>query len=169
MAEYLSRLEELPNEILVEIFKYFDAQDLFRAFNNVNSHFNAVIRSLDYLVFTSSNDDATEINDFSTYIDALIINCEININLNRFQNVRYLSIHQLTDELSEQLNADIIPFLEHIVITRSSYTMFDVCEKIFINGFPHLKSCYLPNGYEIRIIQHHIQIPSLRILHIDYW
>ncbi|CAF4194336.1 unnamed protein product, partial [Adineta steineri] len=35
MNNPLSRLECLPNEILMYIFQYFDARDLFRAFYNL--------------------------------------------------------------------------------------------------------------------------------------
>ncbi|CAF1194366.1 unnamed protein product [Adineta steineri] len=45
-------LEVLPNEILLEIFKYFDAQQLFQAFYNLNFRFNQLIQSFNQLQLT---------------------------------------------------------------------------------------------------------------------
>jgi hypothetical protein len=149
MANNTSRLKLLLNKVLIKIFKCFDAQDLFRAFNKLNSRFTTLIRSLNHLVFTLSNDDYTKINDFSSYVDALVILYEADGILNHFTNVRHLCIWQLTDELLKHLSANILHFSEHLIIIKSSHKTFYIdlmiglYNKISCNALRHLKSCYM--------------------------
>jgi hypothetical protein len=40
------KFEWLPNEILVELFDYFDLCDIFHSFDQLNNHFNQLIRTI---------------------------------------------------------------------------------------------------------------------------
>jgi hypothetical protein len=42
----MNTLEILPNEILIECFKYLTALDLFNAFDHLNARFSALIQSI---------------------------------------------------------------------------------------------------------------------------
>jgi hypothetical protein len=163
--EDLSQLEDLPNEVFADIFKCFDAQDLFRSFNNLNYRFNTMIRSLDHLIFTLSNCDSIETNHFAPYIKILVTHCETGDTLNHFSNIRHLIIWTLTDELLKRLNSVVLPLLENLVIKHLSCNMFDLYNKIFWS-FPNLKSCYMLQADDINMIEQHIQASLLQILHI---
>ena len=54
-------MDVLPNELLLECFKYLDGLDIFHSFNELNARFSILIRSiplyidLSWLVFFSKN------------------------------------------------------------------------------------------------------------------
>ncbi len=90
MNKYLFQLEFLPNELLIDIFQYFDARDLFRAFYNLNFRFNKLLQSLNNLCFTlliSNLDDKDDYDIFSPYINILILDHQAKIHLNHFPNI----------------------------------------------------------------------------------
>jgi hypothetical protein len=170
MIDNLSHLELLPNEILVEIFQYFDARDLFQAFYNLNFRLNILLQSLNNLYFTlliSNPDD----NIFSPYIHTLILNHRTTINLNNFTNIHRLKLIVPTHEQLKQLKYNHFPHLEYLSIgyqnNHFSHYMPHLYEKIFSNGFPNLKSCDL---FEPRIIPQILsskQSSSLCILKVE--
>jgi hypothetical protein len=116
---YLFQLEILPNEILHEIFQYFNARDLFKVFNNLNSRFNELIRSLNNLSIKFLTSDPNEINDshiYSHYIHIIILSHGANIYLNNFTNIRRLKFLNPTYKQLDILNSLILPYLEHLYV-----------------------------------------------------
>ncbi|CAF4833030.1 unnamed protein product, partial [Rotaria sp. Silwood2] len=94
MNQCQSQLNDLPNELLNDIFIYFDARELFEAFYNINSRFNKLIQSFNQrqLMFHIKASNDTETNDkiFPFYVYTLIIDRGINVNLTQFPNVHRL-------------------------------------------------------------------------------
>jgi hypothetical protein len=174
MIEISFQFEYLPNEILIEIFQYFDARDLFRAFYNLNSHLNILLQSLNNLCFTlliSNPNDQNDYEIFSTYIHTLILDYRANINLNRFINLYRLKLIVPTYEQLKRLEYGNFPYLEYLSIgyrnNHFSLYMPMIYEKNFSNGFPNLKSCDL---FEPRVIPEILaskQLSSLYILKIE--
>ncbi|CAF3166970.1 unnamed protein product, partial [Rotaria sp. Silwood2] len=89
----LSRLEQLPNELLIDLFQYFDARDLFQSFYNLNFRLNTLIKSFHHLhlifhieIFLDNQIDDNDY--FPFYVYTLIVGRAININLNQFLNIR---------------------------------------------------------------------------------
>ena len=146
MSDNPSRLELLPNELLIDIFEYFHPQDLFRVFYNLNIRFNILLQSLHHLSLTVSTNNCVE-DEFIPYIRTLIVNRAIDIDLNRFNQIRSLILRYPTDKLLAQLNGNILPHLEHLCVNHMHISVLnlipDLCDKIFSNNFPKLKSCYL--------------------------
>ncbi|CAF1179912.1 unnamed protein product [Rotaria sordida] len=92
MNNYLSQFELLPNEILIELFQYFNAQDLFQAFINLNIRFNRLIQSfhnlkLVFYLKQSNKNLITNNHIFSLYVYTLIVDSNVDINLNQFSNI----------------------------------------------------------------------------------
>ena len=142
----VSRLECLPNEILICIFQYFDARDLFRAFYNLNLRFNELLRSLNYLCLTLLKFDSNDIKDCDTYapyIYTLIIDHAVNIDLNDFLNIHRLTLLSPTSNQLKQVVSTTLPCLEHLSVGYEhflfSYYIPDLCLKIFSNGFSSSK------------------------------
>jgi hypothetical protein len=168
-----SRLEFLPNEILIVVFQYFDGRDLFRTFFNLNTRLNDLLRSLNHLSLTISKSNHT-LNDndniFIPYIHNLIIQDEINIDLTRFTNIDCLILMHATYEQMKQLDNDILPYLKHVSILNMhlsvSTELSYIFNKIFSNHFSHLQSCSLLNRTIIIRTQEWIEMPSLRILEV---
>jgi len=170
MSDNRSQLEFLPNEILVDIFQYFDARDLFQAFYNLNSRLNVLIQSINNLyctLLTSNPDD----DIFSPYIHTLILYPRVNINLNDFTNLHRFKLIVPAYEQLKQLKYGHFPYLEYLSIgyqnNHFSHHMPSLYEAIFSNAFPNLKSCDL---FEPRIIPEILcakQSLSLRILKVE--
>ena len=61
----MSRLESLPNEILINVFECYDARDLFRACFDLNTRLNQLIQSIDALWLTvTKHEDHLGISSF---------------------------------------------------------------------------------------------------------
>jgi hypothetical protein len=169
MNSNLFRLEFLPNELLIDIFQYFHSRDLFRAFYNLNIRFNMLLQSLHYLSLTVSSKNSIE-GEFLPYIRVLIIDRAIDTNLNRFNQIQYLILRYPTDQLLAQLNGNTLPHLKHLCVNHMHISVLnripDLCDKIFSNHFPNLKSCYLFEWWTIIKIQTWTQSSSLRILKV---
>src|ERR1700728_594101 len=108
MDKNLFQLEDLPNEILIEILKSLDIQELFQAFYNLNFRFNALLYSLNNLSFTLSRNNY---NDFNLWkfpmdgISTLIITAEIHVDLERFTHLRCLIVLSPTSGLFQRLSS----------------------------------------------------------------
>ncbi|CAF1014205.1 unnamed protein product [Adineta steineri] len=128
-------LEVLPNEILLEIFKYFDAQQLFQAFYNLNFRFNQLIQSFNQLqlTFCLTKSNCQEIDNdknFQLYVHTLKVdplyngkNLPFDIsrrlfsdNLSLFRNVRRLKCRYSIEFKLAALTSDTLPYLEKLQI-----------------------------------------------------
>jgi len=110
-----SRLELLPNEILLLIFQYFNAEDLFQVFYNLNYRFNQLIQSFHelHLVFHMKKSDYND-NIFSYYVYTLLIDQNIDVNLKNFPNIHHLKLNSISKNILSQLNSSTLPHLEHL-------------------------------------------------------
>lgn len=175
MCNKSSQLELLPNEILNEIFHYFDATDLFRAFFNLNIRFNSLLQSLNNLCFTVyiSNPDKFEYySKFSFYTTTLRLGCKPLINFHDFPNIRRMKFIYPTSQQLKQLRINNYPYLEYLSIDDIDFLfldedMCDLTEKIFSNGFPNLKFTKFPVFTFNFSNFNFTQLPELRSLTID--
>lgn len=169
MSINYSRLEHLPNELLIDIFQYFNVQDLFQAFYNLNFRFNILLQTLNSLLLTLPYNYSIYDNYFP-YIRILIINRAIDINLNYFSQIQHLILRYPTDRLLAQLNNEMLPCLKHLRINHMHVSVLDripeLCKKIFSNTFPNLVTCYLFEWSIIPKFQECTQLLSLRVLKI---
>lgn len=153
MNENIIQLEYLPNEILIEIFQYLDARDLFHAFYNLNLRLNELLQSPNNPCFTCVTSNSHDNELYAQYIHTLILDCRVNVNLNNFVNIHHLKIVIPTYEQLKQLKLGEFINLTHLSIgyqnNHFSLHMPNLFEKIFSNGFQKLKSCDL---FEPRII-----------------
>lgn len=174
MSNTFPLLETLPNEILMNIFQYFDARDLFRAFYNLNNRFNEILQSLHYLSLTLIKFDSNEMNDFNIfapYIYNLVIDHAVNIDLSPFKNLHRLTLLSPTSNQLKQVVSTSLSCLEYLSIGYEhflfSYYIPDLCIKIFSNGFPCLKSCSLSEPRILEIIPNITQTTQLLTLKMD--
>ena len=167
---HVCQFESLPNEILVEIFEYIDARDLFQAFDDLNLRLTNVLHSLDQLHFIPSM--SSNINErFTPYLHTLIINDRVTINLHQFSTVHRLKILTPTYEQLKQLTFGHFLHLEHLFIgyqkNHFSLHMPKLYEKIFSHGFPNLITCDLFEPHLIREILSPRLCPSLHSLKLE--
>jgi hypothetical protein len=169
MNENSLTFEALPNELLINIFRYLKTPDLFQSFYNINFRFNSLIESLNnlHLIISESN-HVININLFSPYIHSLITIGEVDINLQHFKNLRCLILQYPTHKLFKRFEDNILPHLEYLSIPDILFGMSTIYQRIFSNTFPNLKRCHLFGFETIETILKWTQTTSLRILKIGY-
>lgn len=159
------QFECLPNEIIFDIFKYLDTQNLFRSFYNLNSYFNTLLQSVNdrSLILKTSID---QYEYFASYIDILVIDGKLQVNLSCFKNLRRLILIQPTDEVFQQLKIKFLPHLEHLYI-RIRNQRDNNYSYIFSDGFPNLKTCCIYKPNLLTDISSWPQLSSLYILKLS--
>ena len=134
----MSRLEDLPNELFLQLFKYLSTSEIFRSFHQLNSRLNSVIQSLHHLNYSSDDIDHLVF----PYVRTVIIKTILVHSLQSFASLRRLIVDYTTGELLEQLNEQTLPHLEYLSITHRVHPWYisDLYTKIFSNTFPKLQS-----------------------------
>ena len=165
-------LECLPNELLLDVFKWLDARALYRGFYRLNARFNRLVETLPnlHLTFGPSNDEHYD-DLFASRVDTLLIQCDARFTLSRYVNLRRLILvnakrEQISQIMVEGAQLEILS----LISPRCFYSTFGFHEMIFSNKFPRLTACHLTNVYspslELRQILWN-QSPSLRSLRIS--
>lgn len=169
MDKHLFQFEDLPNEILIVIFKNLDVQDLFQAFYNLNTRFNMILESVNHCL-TIDTSDFHQFDDnkiFFPYIDTLIIQKGADNTFIDFLNVRRVILYYTSDYSVMDLQVNIAPSVEYISVRSVHPWLFTFMtyfiDKIFSNGFPYLKSCCLPSTTFLLTTERWTQSPALRI------
>jgi len=173
MNEYISRFEHLPNELIIDLFQYFHADELFQIFHNLNKRFNDLFKSINYLSLIISKQNQNQIDNFhpfSSYLYALTIDGYIDLNLSIFNKIRRLTLINPTDKLLEQFDLCRFDNLEHFSVTcvGPTYRIHYLHDMIFSNRFPNLKSYYNLNYEKIRSTEQWSDSPIIRILKIGF-
>jgi hypothetical protein len=167
MTNQVFRLEFLPNELMIQLFKYFQTKELFRIFYNLNFRFNCLIQSLMHLNYSTDEKENSILS--YPFIRTLIINTTIPDQLNSFPNIHRLILDYVTDDLISQLNTNILPSLEYLSINHKvhPFHLSDLRRKIFSNTFPNLKSCYLSRIRLPNTLEQWTETLSLRVLKLN--
>ena len=170
--DHLIGLEDLPNELLSDVFTYIDARTLYHCFYNLSYRFNGLLESLTRLclVLWKSNNDYYD-DLFASRIHTLVVHTDVVFTLSRYINVRHLILFNSKDNQISQIKIHGYHLQTISLISpQCFYTTFGLHEMIFSNKLPHLKSCYLTTVYlpsiELRQVSWS-QSPSLRSLRIS--
>lgn len=167
-----ARLEYLPNEIFMEIFRYCDARDIFHAFDRLNIRLTNLLQSLDDLRLSMRKPLPLSLNLHQ--IQTLTIDRYTHLELKDYPNIHHLKLIRPTVDQLEQLESVNLSHLEHLYIhtelsDRFHLDLFDRYNhgyKIFSNGFPHLQSCCLIHTDLTFIVTQTVQSPHLRSLQV---
>jgi hypothetical protein len=164
---------DLPNEILLDIFQWIDARTLYNCFFNLNARLNHLLQSLTNLQLIIWSRQDTDHLDylFSSRIQTLIVYCDALYTLTQFSQVRHLI---LIDSRQEQMSRAMLDGQQlrtiSLISPRCFSNAYHFHEMIFSNRFPRLTSCYLTTVYspsiEIRRLSWQ-QSPALRFLRIS--
>ncbi|CAF1203860.1 unnamed protein product [Rotaria sordida] len=175
MEKCLSRFEDLPNELIIDICKYLNAREIFQSFYNINYRFKILVESFDNLQLTISLFDSNEKKNyekFFLYIQILIIDRGINIDLKHFKKLHRLMLRNPNEKIFEQLNHYSLPHIEYLSINHKFLTstiqslINNLYQRIFSNHFSNLKFCNL-SEMKIEIpIENWQQSLSLNILKV---
>jgi len=168
----LIRLENLPNELLTDIFKYIDARMLYQNFYNLNYRFNILLKSLTQLclVLWPLQDDNYD-DLFASRVHTLVVHYDVIFILSRYKHVRRVVLfNSKHDQISQIMIEGSHLETISLISPRCFYTTFNFHEMIFSNKFPHLNSCYLTTVYSPSIEVRQLswsQSPSLHSLRIS--
>lgn len=149
MNKSLTKFEDLPNEIIGEIFKCLDARDVFRCFSHLNSRLCRLTRWFDHLQlkFHLRTANGIKFNEetFPFYVHSLSVDPWINSSLNRFRNVRRLKLESPLPHILQQIKPELMNFLENLSVsyTFNMYEIVVLHDQIFSNSFQRLTSCEL--------------------------
>ena len=138
-----SRLESLPNELLVQIFDYLDIRDVFDGFGQLNHRFNKLLRPFENLRLTLSEKSTASFEHLTSFVDTLILEDELPIHWQSLCNIRYLMIYCSCNDILPKIQSKYVPFLKYLSISRSLLIKIDVYQRFFSQQFLHLKFCNL--------------------------
>jgi hypothetical protein len=168
--------EQLPNEIIHELFEYFDIYELYRTFSRLNSRLDSLITNFKFLqiMFYSIEDINHPIHRyFLPKIKTLIINHSKNFyDPIKFylSSIRCLILRRPSREQWDSIRPIYFPYLERLYLINSifAYRTEEFCRLIFSNRFPLLHTCSLPFvSYDEN--NQWTYSPALRSLQINLW
>ena len=164
------RFEDLPNELILNVFQYFDAGELLRIFYDLNTRLNDLIKSIHNLSLIISEENYHEFHILSSYLSTLKIDGYLELNLFAFNAIRNLILINPTDQLLTQFG--IYPFaeLEYLSVNcvgPSSQISF-LYQLIFSNYFPRLEFYSNLSCETIQSIGNWTGSPHLRKLKLGY-
>ncbi len=155
------RLDDLPVEMLSEIFQYLSIQELYASFSYINTRLNSIFRSLPNLnLITTSHSDPV-LSFFNSFNAVKIdFNPSTSSSLSRFNFWNFIGIRSfIISEIVNRCHANYIEPFEQIDkfispnlcprlhCLRIPYCSQRLVDWIFSGAFPHLKIC---DFYEYR-------------------
>lgn len=167
MSDIPTRFYSLPNEILLMIFEYINARDLYRSFY---PRFKTILQSLDHLhlifVFRRYRNEQYD-QLFASRVDTIIIDRNRTFaNLDQFPNVRRL-IFLKTSPIKLTTMIEQCSQIEYLSIQiKGNFRFDDLYRRIFANEFPNLKSCVFNKSQPIESIDQGQTAPGIRSLTI---
>ncbi|CAF0845399.1 unnamed protein product [Adineta steineri] len=162
----ITRLEDLPVEMLMEIFIYFTADQIYFSFSQLNNYFNLILKSLPKLILVIHEHlDPFVLSFFNSFNKILVKFCDSHINRYRCRcqshsingGNRLYEIYPMIDpgwylEFNENLfsydpskidniiHPDNYSRLQSLVLPHASSKLTQL---IFNGEFPRLKVCHL--------------------------
>ncbi len=119
----ISSFENLPNEILINILEYLASPiEIYRSFKKLNQRFNSILHSirLNLDIFNEDQQTLTLTHYFSTSCNRLRVNnvCP-SISLEKFSQLRSLTIIEPTDAQINSIQSRTLPMLEYLASPAS--------------------------------------------------
>ena len=136
-----SRLEDLPNELLFDVFEYLDTRDLYQGFWGFNHRLNDLLNSLKNLSLIMEKNDPLLLDVFASRIVRLEINTWHEIDLNRFGNLKWLKLSRTTRNQVMKIRPEIFPKLVYLSLSLAFdfWSSTQLAQEVFSNGFPSLR------------------------------
>jgi hypothetical protein len=114
----VSKLEDLPNEIIVNMMEYISTpSDIYRAFAGQNHRFDSILRFVRLSIDLFREDKQTILTTrlFSSYCNRLrLFNICPSISLVRFSRLRSLTIIEATESQVNSIRSGALPMLKHL-------------------------------------------------------
>ena len=136
-----SRVEDLPNELLLEVFEYLDTRDLYRSFWGLNDRLNELLQSLKNLSLILEKNDPILIEIFASRIVRLELNTWHEIDLSRFTNLKWLKLSRTTRNQVTKIRPIFVPKLVYLSLSLAFdfWSSTQLAQDVFSNAFPSLR------------------------------
>ena len=162
--------EDLPNELLLDLFGYFNLDELYQTFWNLNQRLNGILKSLSNLsVVIDDVSPCQSLEIFSRQIHRLKLTISNCLDFTRFPQLEILEITRTTSCHLEQIRSDILPDLTDLTLSTSFYVSLpnQLLNDIFNNGFSSLRRVHLGRVdlFRSSICFHS---PSLQSIHLTF-
>ncbi|CAF0819223.1 unnamed protein product [Rotaria sp. Silwood1] len=152
-----SYLEQFPDEVFLEIFKYIPLHNLYHGFYKLNQRINNILHSVTELSLTL--DKPEDINDeavcfFASCIYHLIVRHSNVVHFNRFPSLRSLISLFPRDQQLRCIKPKNLSNLTHLTLGFMAIWDCDIsvrlCRRIISNKFPKLQYCSLwPSQFDL--------------------
>ena len=153
----ISYLEDLPDEILLDLFSYLSPVDLFISFSYLSHRFDSILcdQSIQIGIQITNNNNNIQLDYFTDYFTHLLI-CIDDIDIRQFNNIRSLTLGpspRPTDDLLNQLvdqPLKYFPYLIQLTVYQPLSTWYSppsvrLWTQLFTNRFSsQLERCSLP-------------------------
>ncbi|CAF1125007.1 unnamed protein product [Adineta steineri] len=114
------RLEDFPNELLLNIFRYVDTRDLFYGFWQLNQRFNQLLQSLKKLVLIIEKSESKLISIFGCQIYKVIVDTCLDINFMKFSYLHSIVLYDITETDLTQIRTKFMPYLAYLSIPSNN-------------------------------------------------
>jgi hypothetical protein len=161
----ISQFEDLPVEMLIEIFRYLSIHELCFAFSQLNLRLNSILKSMRSLILVTSSHCDPVLSFFDSFAAVQIhFHASTSSPLAQFNVSNFTGIQSFVIcrsiysdaylEPIEQLDKFICPTLcPQLQSLRIPYCSQTLADWIFTGAFPHLKICHLYDvSYEKMIL-----------------
>ena len=150
-----SQLEDLPMEMLIEIFRYLSVHELCLSFSQLNSRINSILKSLCNLILITISHSDPVFSFFNSFAAVQIhFNDSKSSTLSQFNFSNFIGVQSFTIfrsiysdryiEPIEQLEKFLCPTLcPHLQSLRIPYCSQTLADWIFTGTFPCLEICHL--------------------------
>lgn len=137
----IRQFEDLPNELVFELFSYFTLDELVQLFWNLNRRLNDLLQSLSNLSIIIDGNPSESVEIFAEQIRDLKLNTANCLDFSRFVRLQRLELSRATLCHLEQIRADLLPNLTELTLLTPFYLSLpnDLLNDLFNNGFPSLR------------------------------
>ena len=164
----LTQFEQLPNELMLDIFSRIEIEYLHDAFWGLNLRFNVLFQSTKRLSFKFHDYIKDQrIKLYGSFVNELVIDTFKSCDLQLFPNVKKLTILNTDSNDLNKINPEILPSLTHLTISLgSTFTApTQLIQDIFSNKFPSIE--YANLGQLARYDSYlWLIVPSLRFISV---
>lgn len=149
-SDFLSHLEQFPDEIFLEIFKYIPLHNLYHSFYKLNQRINGILHSVTDLSLTLHEPEDIEdeaVTFFSSNIHHLVVRHPNIVRFNQFPSLRSLTSLFVHSRQICCIKSKHLPNLTRLTLGFTLVwdcdLMFTLCRQIISNKFPKLSYCSL--------------------------
>ncbi|CAF4232901.1 unnamed protein product [Rotaria socialis] len=168
-------LKSVPKLEQLEIHRRFYSQHMrenikdYDWFSLIIKHRLPILRRFRFYFHLSKEEKLIGCIDENIQIQIELINTKLEDKLSCFPNIHRILLDYVTDDLITQFNSQVLPCLEYLSVSHkvSPFYMPDLRGKIFSNGFPNLKSCYISRMKPAYTLREWTRSPSLRFLRLN--